>query len=85
MIGAKAEVLGTLLARPLVLAGGLFSSGLALGLGLMIQRALWLQSVGPICGGHAADLHCPGCYAAAAMMIGGAALAASQSSLIERP
>jgi hypothetical protein len=72
----RAEVLGAATMAPFMLAGGLFSSGAALGLFLMIRRALWLHSTGPICGDHAAGLHCAGCYGAALLMMAGVALAA---------
>ncbi len=76
----KAGQLAPALTAPFVVAGGLFSSGAALGAFLMIRRALWLQGAGPICGVHATSLHCPGCYVAAVLMLSAIAVAAKQSS-----
>jgi hypothetical protein len=55
----------------------LFVSGLGLEIGLMAHRALWLRGLGPICGVHPASLHCPGCYAATALALLGAFVAAT--------
>ena len=64
-----AETLKPRLVSQAMVATALFGSGLALETGLMIRRALWLRGVGPICGVHAASLHCPGCYAALSLML----------------
>ena len=60
-------------------AFGLFVGGLALWSGLMIRQTLWIGGLGPICGhrGLLFTVHCPGCYLAAAMMIGALVLAAA--------
>jgi hypothetical protein len=60
-------------------AAALFLAGLALWTGLMVERAVWLGRLGPICGhrGLLLTAHCPGCYIAAAMMIGAVALLAT--------
>jgi hypothetical protein len=44
---------------------------------LMARQAVWLHTLGVICGhqGGLAVVHCPGCYVAAAMVLGGLALA----------
>ena len=57
---------------------GLTAAGLALGAALMAGQAMWLASIGPICGHHGIFVaHCPGCYAALGMIISGLALAAA--------
>ena len=64
--------------RDRMAASALFVSGLALGSALMARPAAWLQGLGPVCGHHGSILtvHCAGCYAALALMLGAVALAA---------
>ena len=58
--------------RPLphpALPGALLAGALALAAWAMAPRLVAEASLGPICGGHAAwALHCPACYAAAALV-----------------
>lgn len=69
-IGPSPELLAPAGAA-LASAGGLLEGA------LMARQAVWLRAAGVICGHHGglAVVHCPGCYVAAAMVLGGLALA----------
>ena len=70
------------------LAGlSLVGIGAALGAVLMSGPAVWARGLGVICehGGSLAVIHCPGCYAAVGLMVGGLAIAANAVALSRRP
>jgi hypothetical protein len=72
------------IARPAVSAAGLLGASATLYLSAMTPKWAAEAMFGPICGGHAAlALHCPACYAAAALAglgLGAAALAGIRAS-----
>ena len=70
-----------------LLGMGIAASGLGFSAVLMTPRIQMWKALGAVCGHHglAAAVHCPACYVALAMMISGAALAASDPAPVLAP